>query len=126
VNRRLLAVIVLGLCPWAVVTYPDGFYTVFSLGWVDGRSVTTLAALFSAQGSRPDWFLAWPVATLCWAAGVVAVAARARNEVVAALLALAGLSVLQFSISVSAQRGVLALPIGTIILGGAAVYWYGR
>jgi uncharacterized protein (TIGR04206 family) len=125
VRRRLALLAGLGLLPWVVAVYPEGAYAVFSFGLVDRAGVTFLPTFVRGAGPAPRALLAWPAAGLCWLAGLGAVLGRARPKMSAALFGLAAFSAFRFALWVGARGDYTAVPVGAVILGGAAVYLYG-
>ncbi|AHG04010.1 hypothetical protein HALDL1_10665 [Halobacterium sp. DL1] len=127
-NRRRVGVVVLaGLLPWVVVAWPGGWYPIFSAGFlrVETLAFTSLPTYVARVGAFPSHLQAWPIAVLLWAGAVVTAAVdRVDSAVTVGLLALAGASVLSLSLSLSGQRGITAVPLGTLWLWAAAAVCY--
>ncbi|MFB6072726.1 MAG: TIGR04206 family protein [Halobacterium sp.] len=124
-RRRFLAVLLAGVLPWVAVTWPGGWYPIFAVGFahLDPPSFTTLPAWVDRVGTVPSRFSAWPVATVLYGAGLAAAAIDdADGVVVAGLLALSAANVALLAMSLSGQRGVLAVPVGALWLVAAAGY----
>jgi uncharacterized protein (TIGR04206 family) len=135
-NRRRFAIVALaGALPWVIVTWATGWYPIFSLGFahvaspVTDSTFTSLPAYLSRVGTVPSHLNAWPLATLLYATGLAASAfEEADAVVVAGFLALAAFNVGLLGLSVSGQRGILALPAGVLwlLLAGAWVVYEER
>ena len=129
--RRLLALLLPGLLPWAVVTWPSGYYLVVATGWsVRGLSGFRAIPWILASGSVgapavTPWLVGVLLYALALASAALALAGREDRRLTAGLLALAGVSVLLFAVRASGQRGILAVPVGVATLWAAAVYVYG-
>jgi len=127
-NRRRVGVVVLaGLLPWVVVAWPGGWYPIFSAGFlrVETLAFTSLPTYVARVGAFPSHLQAWPIAVLLWAGAVVTAAVDwVDSAVTVGLLALAGASVLSLSLSLSGQRGITAVPLGTLWLWAAAAVCY--
>ena len=129
--RRLLVLVLPGLLPWGVVTWPGGFYLVFAAGWtVEGLSgFRTLPTILAASGLGAPAAAPWLVAALLYALALASAAlssvGREDRRLTAGLCFLAGTSVLLFALRSSAQRGILVVPVGVVTLWAAAIYAYG-
>ncbi|WP_232702054.1 TIGR04206 family protein [Halobacterium wangiae] len=127
-NRRLVGVVVLaGLLPWVAVTWPSGWYPIFSVGFlrIESLAFTSLPTYVDRVGAFPAHLQAWPIAVLLWAGAVVtALVDRVDAAVTVGLLVLAGASVLSLSVSLSGQRGITAVPLGALWLWTAAAVCY--
>ncbi|PSP54363.1 TIGR04206 family protein [Halobacteriales archaeon QS_1_67_19] len=127
-SRRLLALVALAGVPWTVLAAGD---LVFAWGLVatDPVHVTTLPDyLFVYTMGLPRRLLAWPVSAVLYAlavgnAGLGQLGARFEDRrVTGGLLALAGASHLWFAVGL-ASPGLLAVPLGTVLLWTAA-WWF--
>ena len=126
-RRRAGVVFLAGALPWVVVVWPSGWYPIFSVGFlhVETLTFTTMPAYVDRVGDVPSHLQAWPIAVLLWAGAVVtALVDRIDAGVTVGLLALAGASVLSLSVSLSGQRGITAVPLGTLWLWAAAAVGY--
>lgn len=129
-SRRLLVLLVPGVLPWGVVTWPGGFYLLFAAGWTArGLSgVRLLPSIVRSGGVGAPAVTPWLVGSLLYALALASVALalvdREDRRLTAGLCALAGGSVLLVALRASAQRGILALPVGTATLWPAAVFVY--
>jgi uncharacterized protein (TIGR04206 family) len=126
-RRRLAVVLLAGLLPWVVVTWPSGWYPLFSAGFVhlDPLTVTSLPAYHARVGGIPPHLSAWPTAVVLYLGAVLSALFDDPNpRLSAGLLVFAGLSVLLLASSLSDQRGILAVPLGTVWLWSAAVVGY--
>jgi len=126
-RRRTALVFLAGLLPWLAVTWPGGWYPLFSVGFVqfDPLTFTSLPAYVERVGTVPKDLSAWPMATLLWLAALASAPfERADRRVTAGLLALAGGSVVSLALSLSDQAGITAVPLGALWLGVAAVTVY--
>ena len=128
--RRLLALLLPGILPWGVVTWPTGYYLVFAVGWsVGGLSdFRTLPTILEAGGAGASAAGPWLAGTILYVASLAAAALaavdREDRRLTAGLLFLAGASVLLFALRSSAQRGILVVPVGVLTLWAAAIYAY--
>ncbi|MFC3476489.1 TIGR04206 family protein [Halobacterium litoreum] len=122
-RRRTAVVFLAGLLPWVAVTWPGGWYPLFSVGFLqfDPLTFTSLPAYVERVGTVPEHLSAWPIATLLWAAALASAPfERVDGTVTVGLLALAGASVLSLSLELSGQRGITAIPLGALWLWAAA------
>lgn len=123
-RRRLLVVALAGLLPWVVVTWPGGWYPLFSYGFasLSPFSFTTLPGYLSRVGTVPPHLNAWPLGTLTYLIALAAAAAEGmRRSILAGFLLIAGAQVGILAVNLSGQRGILAVPLGTLWLWAAAV-----
>lgn len=129
--RRLPALVLPGVLPWAVVTWPGGYYLVFAAGWTMGgvSSFQWLPSILAAGGSGAPAVGPWLVGLLLYglalASAALALVDREDRRLTTGLLSLAGASVLLFAVRSSAQRGILAVPVGVVTLWVAALYVHG-
>lgn len=129
--RRLLALVLPGVLPWAAVTWPTGYYLVFAVGWSQrGFSGfrTLLAILGTGSMGAPavaPWLVGTMLYVLALASAALASVGREDRRLTAGCLFLAGASVLLFAVRASGQRGVLVVPVGVATLWLAALYAYG-
>jgi uncharacterized protein (TIGR04206 family) len=126
-RRRLAVVLLAGLLPWVVVTWPGGWYPLFTAGFLhlDPLTFTSLPAYHARVGGIPPQFSAWPTAVVLYLGAVVsALFDDPDPRLSAGLLVLAGVSVLLLASSLTEQRHILAIPLGTVWLWGAAVLGY--
>lgn len=135
-KRRLLpvAVALLGALPWTVQLWTGGVGLVFAFGLVNPETarLVTLPEYLGLSGGPaglPDRLLAWPVAVLLW--GLAALSAlggrlldREDRRVTGWLLVLAGASHLAFALGLN-RPGLLAIPLGTVLLWAVAWWGYG-
>lgn len=126
-TRRLLALLVPGILPWAVVSWPGGFYLLFAAGWT-ARGLSGFRLLPSIVGSGgvgapavTPWLVGSLLYALALGSAALALAGREDHRLTAGLCVLAGGSVLLVALRASAQRGILAVPVGTATLWAAAV-----
>lgn len=130
-HGRLLALLLPGLLPWGVVTWPTGFYLVFAVGW-SRRGLSgflALPSILAAGGSGAPPVTPWLVGTLLYAlalaSAALALLGREDRRLTAGLLVLAGASVLAFAVRASGQPGILVVPVGVATLWAAALSVYG-
>lgn len=129
--RRLLALVLPGLLPWAVVTWPGGYYLVFAAGWTVGglSGFRALPSILASGGVGAPAATPWLVAALLYALALASAArslvGREDRRLTAGLLSLAGASVLLFAVRASGQRGILVVPVGVVALWVVALYAYG-
>jgi uncharacterized protein (TIGR04206 family) len=126
-RRRAGVVLLVGLLPWVVVTWPDGWYPMFSLGFlrVETLTFTSLPAYVERVGDVPSHLQPWPIAVLLWAGAVVTTLVdRVDVAVTVGLLALAGASVLSLAVAPDGPRGLNALPVGGLWVWSAAAVCY--
>lgn len=129
--RRPLALLLPGVLPWGVVTWPDGFYLVFAVGWsVRGLSgFRPLLAILGSGSVGAPAVTPWLVGALLYAmalgSAALALVDREDRRLTAGLLFLAGASVLLFAVRASGQRGILVVPVGVATLWLAALSVYG-
>lgn len=115
------------LVPWTVLLYPNGSSYVFTWGLVnvDPIHVTTLPEYLLVRTSGlPRHLLAWPVSVFLYALALVsaivgAVWNREDVRVTAGLLAFAGVSHASFALGLG-RPGILAIPVGTVLLWALA------
>jgi len=125
--RRPLALVLPGLLPWTVVTWPTGFYLVFAFGWT-GQGFRGFQALPTVAAATGGTTVPWVVGTLLYCLALVSAALslvdREDRRVTAGLLYFAGASVVVFSLRLSGQSGILAIPLGVLTLWLSATYVY--
>ncbi|WP_128477786.1 TIGR04206 family protein [Halorussus pelagicus] len=126
--RRPLALLALAALPWTVLTSGELVFA-WGLATLDPIHVTTLPDyLLVYTRGLPNRLLAWPIAVLLYllavgnaVLGQVALDFEDRR-VTGGLLALAGLSVLRFTLGLRGP-GPLAVPVGSLLLW-AATWWF--
>ena len=126
--RRPLALLALAALPWTVLTSGELVFA-WGLATLDTIHVTTLPDyLLVYTRGLPNRLLAWPIAVLLYllalgntVLGQVAPDVEDRR-VTGGLLALAGLSVLRFTLGLRGP-GALAVPVGSLLLWAAA-WWF--
>jgi uncharacterized protein (TIGR04206 family) len=126
-RRRLAVVLLAGLLPWVVVTWPGGWYPLFSAGFVhlDPLTFTSLPTYHGRAGGIPPAFSNWPTAVVLYLGSLgSALFDDPDPRLTAGLLVLAGVSILLLASSLTEQRGILAIPLGTVWLWTAAVLGY--
>ncbi len=128
-GRRLGWLLVPAVVPWSVLVYDRGVVTlVFSWGLVTpgGGSVTTVYHyLFLYTAGLPEYILAWPAAVGLYLVALASALAgytldREDRRLTAGALVLAGLALLELARGFSFQPGRFAVPVGTLLLWGAA------
>jgi uncharacterized protein (TIGR04206 family) len=130
-HARVASLLVALLVPWTVLVYPGDISFVFAWGLanVDPVHVTTLTEyLFVRTSGLPRYLLAWAVSvflfTLALASAVVGALWNSEDvRVTAGLLAFAGVSHATFALGLG-QSGVLAIPVGTVLLWVLAVVMF--
>ncbi len=124
-RRRVLALAALAFLPLVVAVYPQGVYGAFVFGFVDRTGITSIHTVLLGAGPARRLFLSWPITVLCWLAGVLSVAIRARPAVSASLFALAAVAAFRFSLWLTGRADYVALPVGAVVFGGVALWLYG-
>lgn len=130
-RRRLLAVIVLGLVPWTIVTgavltfvFPFGLANTTPLHLTPLTDYLRFAGGFAAL---PGFLRAWPTSVLLYlgalASAVGGVLGREDRRVTGGLLVLAGVSHLGLAVGFL-RTGRLAIPLGPILALALAWWWY--
>ncbi|MFB6270935.1 MAG: TIGR04206 family protein [Halobacterium sp.] len=130
-RSRLALAVLAGLLPWVVVTFDGGWYPIFSFGFLhlDPFSFTSLPTYVDSVATVPPRLTAWPTATLIYAIALVTAVydhvIGLDSRVPAGLLFLAGVDVALLGVSLSGQRGILAVPVGAVWLWVAVWAGYG-
>ncbi|MFB6126431.1 MAG: TIGR04206 family protein [Halolamina sp.] len=119
--------------PWSVQLFAVGDVT-FLFPWAlvntnPLQATTIWAFLFRFTAGLPRFILMWPVSVLVYLLGLGSAALAAvgleDRRVTAGSVALAGVAQLWVAQGFSVQPGRIAVPTGTVLLAGAAV-WYWR
>jgi uncharacterized protein (TIGR04206 family) len=130
-GRRLALAVLAGFLPWVVVTFDGGWYPLFSFGFLhlDPFAFTSLLGYVDGVATVPPRLTAWPTATLLYAAALATAFSDhvigLDSRVPAGLLFLAGIDVGLLGVSLSGQRGILAVPVGALWLWAAVWFGYG-
>lgn len=122
----LLAPLVL---PWVWISWGDGSYTMFSLGWFQGgHFVSVLTPLENGAFTARNYIAAFPMGVGLYLLGVVVAAVGSHSSWirvgVAAIYFLAGLFIGFFALGIGGQAGILAVPFGVLWLWGVAIVEY--
>ena len=134
--RRVLAVVVVGLVPWAILFYPGGQEVYFAYGLLSyagqfvplpaylSRAVPDFLPFVSVFSILPERLLAWPTSAVLWVLALVSALLGSREDrrVTDGLLVLAGLSQITFVLGFWTAEGYVAVPIGVVLLIGFAVW----
>lgn len=131
--RAAVALVALLFVPWTVVITAGGTGLVFAWGLVNpvALHVTSLPAyLFVHTAGLPDYLLAWPIGVVIYVGGLLSALGgtlfgREDRRLTGGLLVLAGVSELGFAIGIGRPSGVVAIPVGTVLLWLVAWWWYG-
>lgn len=128
-HRRWLVLALPLVLPWVVVAWDGGWYVLFSAFWIDpGPRVVTLPQYLSRTTvtlSSRSVVLAWPAALLLYLSGVATTTVRPDRPILAAsLFWLAGLAVGFYALGISEQAGLVAIPVGGLVLWIVAGYAY--
>jgi uncharacterized protein (TIGR04206 family) len=129
-NRRLLAILALAICPWSVAVAGVATF-VFPFALVDPNTgaVTTIDAYYFRQTTvLPPFLQAWGIGVVLYLGAVTSAVAgvvldREDRRVTAGLLVLAGLTQLSLAYGFSRQPGRFAVPLGTVLCL-AVVWWF--
>lgn len=130
-HRRLLVLVLPGVLPWSVVTWPGGYYLTFAVGWtVRGfRGFRAIPSILAAGGAGAPAVAPWLVGTLLYglalASAALALVGREDRRLTTGLLVLSGASVALFAVRASGQRGILVVPVGLVTLWAAALSAHG-
>ncbi|MFB6139785.1 MAG: hypothetical protein ABEJ26_05050 [Halosimplex sp.] len=132
VSARAAAVALAAIVPWLVIPYEGGVSLVHSVALVSpetGAVTSVYHYVFVYTRDIPAALLAWPTATLLYAAGIGSAALslvdREDRGVTAGLFALAAFDVVYAAVGFSSYRtGTIAYPLGAAVLAFAA--WTSR
>jgi uncharacterized protein (TIGR04206 family) len=130
-NRRLAAILALGVVPWSIVLAGSELTLVFSFGLVDPQpffftDLYTYVTVFTE--GLPQFLRAWPIGTGIYALAVVSALSgvlfdREDRRVTALLLVLVGLTQLSFAWGFTRRALTVAFPVGTV-LSWTIVWWF--
>ncbi|MFB6141930.1 MAG: TIGR04206 family protein [Halorientalis sp.] len=130
-RRRLLAVVAVGALPWAVVVAGDTVSLFFTAGFVGlDHLVPTTITDYYVRYSRglPRFLEAYGTGVVLYVAALASAASgvvwREDRRVTAALLVLAGVSLLWFALGFLGRPGAVAVPVATVLLWAVALCWY--
>ncbi|WP_135820741.1 TIGR04206 family protein [Halostella litorea] len=131
-RRRTAAVLALALFPWTVTLYPGGSGFVFPWGLYSPDPggvvlVTDYFLVHTNAAALPPHLTAWGVGTAVYAlaltsAALGTAAGREDRRVTAALLVVAAVAHLRFSLGTD-HAGVTTLPVGPVALFVVA-WWF--
>jgi uncharacterized protein (TIGR04206 family) len=130
-NRRLAAIVALGLVPWSIVLAGRELTLVFAFGLVDPQPfhLTDLYTYVTAYTrGLPQFLRAWPIGTGIYALAVLSAVSgvlfdREDRRVTALLLVLVGLTQLSFAWGFTRRSYTVAFPVGTV-LAWTIVWWF--
>jgi uncharacterized protein (TIGR04206 family) len=130
-NRRLAAIVALGLVPWSFVLAGDELTLVFAFGLVDPQPfhlTDTYTYVTAYTRGLPRFLRAWPagagVYLLALASAVSGVLFDVEDRrVTALLLVLVGLTQLTFAWGFTRRALTVAFPLGTV-LSWTIVWWF--
>ena len=124
-RRRWIVLLSPLVLPWVLVSFPTGWYALFSVFWIDpGPRVVTMVAFLSRTTvtvwSR-SFVLAWPLAFGLYALALgSAYALPTRRRLAGALLWSSGLAVGFHALGLWNQPDIAAFPVGLLVLWLAA------
>jgi len=121
-RRRLLLVLLVGLLPWSLIQTSAVTTLYFPFGFLDvarpGFIVWIHDYLFVYTQGLPQHVYAWPLGVVLYVLALLSAALglfdREDRRVTAGLLALVGLTQLQFALGWGALPGRTGVPIATI------------
>jgi uncharacterized protein (TIGR04206 family) len=130
-NRRLLAVLALGVLPWNLVGAPGAWTAFLSVGFVNlappRNLVTIYDYVFVFTRGLPEFILAWPLGLVMYiaalGAAIIAVFDLEDPRVTAGLLALFAVSQAVFARGFASRSGYTVIPIATIT-AAVVVWWF--
>jgi uncharacterized protein (TIGR04206 family) len=121
-RRRLLLVALLGVLPWSVVQSPTVTTLFFPFGFLNLETQTHVVTIYDylfvhTQGLY-QFVYAWPLGVLLYllalGSAALGLVDREDRRVTAGLLALVGLTQLQFALGWGSLPGRLGIPVATI------------
>jgi uncharacterized protein (TIGR04206 family) len=130
-NRRLAAILALGLVPWSLVFAGNELTLIFSFALVDPQPlyVTDLYTYVTAYTrGLPQFLRAWPIGTGIYALALASALSgvlfdREDRRVTALLLVLVGLTQLSFAWGFTRRTYTVAMPIATVF-AWSIVWWF--
>ena len=128
---RAAVLVLVGLIPWAVVTWPrgKGYYVVFMFGSTKvGLSGFNVYSLPAFSPFTADFMVMQAVAVVCYLLALVTAGfgylGYGDRRITAGLLFISGLEMLRFSLTLGDQTGIGVYPIGVVTLWVAVLFAY--
>jgi len=129
-RQRLLLVLMVGILPWSLIQTSTVTTLYFPFGFLNvetpTRVVTIYDYLFIYTQGLPQYVYAWPLGVGLWllalGSAALGLVDREDRRVTAGLLALVGLTQLQFALGWGSLPRRTAIPVATITTL-ALVWW---
>ena len=133
-DRRLAVLCLLSVLPWTVTVYPEGTGLVFPWGLLSPSPAFGVVPIHdyylthTYASALPPYLLAWGVSTAAYALAVASAAAgtvvaREDRRVTAALLLVAAVAHLRFTLGTD-YAGITSVPLGPAVLVTTAWWFY--
>lgn len=130
-NRRVAAILGVGLLPWSLVFAGGERTLVFAFGLVDPAPLyvtDVLTYTFLYTRGLPQFLVAWPVGVLLYVVALGSAVSghlfdREDRRVTALLLVVVGLTQLSFAWGFTRRLATLAVPVGTLVCW-TVVWWF--
>ncbi|WP_302081373.1 TIGR04206 family protein [Salinibaculum rarum] len=130
-NRRLAAILAVGLLPWSLVFAGDELTLVFAFGLVDPQpfyltDIVTYVTVYTR--GLPQFLEAWPLGVGIYVLAIASAISgilfdREDRRVTALLLVIVGLTQLSFAWGFSRRNYTFAVPLGTLLCW-TVVWWF--
>ncbi len=126
---RAAVLLLVGIIPWEVVTWPKGYYVVFMFGSTKvGLSGFNIYSLPSFSAFTPDFVVMRAVAVVCYLLALVFAGVGYLGywdrRITAGLLFISGLEMLRFTLALNEQHGISVFPIAAVTLWVAVLFAY--
>ena len=126
---RAAVLVLVGLIPWEIVTWPKGYYVIFMFGSTKvGLSGFNFFSLPAFTPFTPDFMVMRSVAVVCYLLALLTAAlgylGYGDRRITAGLLFISGLEMLRFALALNDQNQITVYPIGVVTLWIAVLFAY--
>ncbi|KZN23289.1 hypothetical protein A4G99_14725 [Haladaptatus sp. R4] len=126
---RAAVLVLVGLIPWEIVTWPKGYYVIFMFGSTKvGLSGFNFFSIPPLTPYTPDFMVMRLVAVVCYLLALLTAAlgylGYGDRRITAGLLFISGLEMLRFTLALNDQNQITVYPIGVVTLWIAVLFAY--